>query len=206
MLPAFEVLYAVPMTCQDCVNSISGVLNTIPGIETFKVYPEKKELFVRGNVLPSRIVREMQDIGRDAFVRGSGKSDSSAVCILETVMGRPRGLVRIVATGQNSSLFDVTLSGFRNPVVSVHQYGDISGGAATTGKSLFEVCKSPESFGVCAVPLPSLVGRSIVVDSPDGTLVGVIARSAGLWENDKQVCSCSGQSLWQEREHAPLRL
>ncbi|RJE17087.1 copper chaperone [Aspergillus sclerotialis] len=32
------------------------------------------------------------------------------------------------------------------------------------------------------------------------TLVGVIARSAGVWDNDKTVCSCSGKSVWQERQ------
>ena len=57
-----------------------------------------------------------------------------------------------------------------------------------------------------------LIGRGFVVarqeqdkdnkfDKNDAdTLVGVIARSAGAWENDKAVCSCSGKTVWQERE------
>jgi len=32
------------------------------------------------------------------------------------------------------------------------------------------------------------------------TLVGVIARSAGVWDNDKTVCSCSGKTVWEERQ------
>ncbi|PNS13761.1 hypothetical protein CAC42_3254 [Sphaceloma murrayae] len=53
-----------------------------------------------------------------------------------------------------------------------------------------------------------MIGRSIVVskqqegklsrEDPD-TLVGVIARSAGVWDNDKTVCSCSGKTVWEER-------
>lgn len=60
-----------------------------------------------------------------------------------------------------------------------------------------------------------MIGRSIVVskkkeiddygedvlgsrDDPD-TLVGVVARSAGVWDNDKTVCSCSGKTVWEER-------
>lgn len=31
-------------------------------------------------------------------------------------------------------------------------------------------------------------------------VVGVVARSAGAWENDKVVCACSGKTVWQERE------
>lgn len=57
-----------------------------------------------------------------------------------------------------------------------------------------------------------MIGRSIVLsrrraeqsgqldkDDPD-TLVGVIARSAGVWDNDKTVCSCSGKTVWEERK------
>jgi len=54
-----------------------------------------------------------------------------------------------------------------------------------------------------------MIGRSIVVarnqdggfkkSDPD-TLVGVIARSAGVWDNDKTVCSCSGKTVWEERK------
>ncbi|MCJ1464177.1 copper chaperone [Pseudocyphellaria aurata] len=31
-------------------------------------------------------------------------------------------------------------------------------------------------------------------------VVGVVARSAGAWENSKVVCSCSGKTVWEERE------
>ncbi len=54
-----------------------------------------------------------------------------------------------------------------------------------------------------------MVGRGLVVskqldgrlskDDPD-TLVGVIARSAGAWDNNKTVCSCSGKTVWEERQ------
>jgi copper chaperone for superoxide dismutase len=59
------------------------------------------------------------------------------------------------------------------------------------------------------VQIWEMIGRSIVVarqqegkfDKNDAdTLVGVIARSAGVWDNDKTVCSCSGQTIWQERK------
>jgi copper chaperone for superoxide dismutase len=54
-----------------------------------------------------------------------------------------------------------------------------------------------------------VIGRSIVLSrKEDGpfdkedvdTLVGVVARSAGVWENDKTVCSCSGKTVWEERK------
>lgn len=57
-----------------------------------------------------------------------------------------------------------------------------------------------------------MIGRGMVVSkrvqdgegrfdgNDDDTLVGVIARSAGVWDNDKTVCSCSGKTLWEERK------
>lgn len=43
-------------------------------------------------------------------------------------------------------------------------------------------------------------GKGKFQDNDDNTLVGVIARSAGVWDNTKTVCSCSGKTLWQERK------
>ena len=54
-----------------------------------------------------------------------------------------------------------------------------------------------------------IIGRGMVIsklsednlsqNDPD-TLVGVIARSAGVWDNEKTVCSCSGKTIWEERK------
>ena len=54
-----------------------------------------------------------------------------------------------------------------------------------------------------------MIGRGMVVSKvrseeeeggDEDAIVGVIARSAGLWENEKTVCSCSGKTVWEERE------
>ncbi|KAK2628479.1 hypothetical protein QTJ16_001582 [Diplocarpon rosae] len=61
------------------------------------------------------------------------------------------------------------------------------------------------------VQIWEMIGRGMVVSKQQGgkvkfekndedTLVGVIARSAGVWDNDKTVCSCSGKTLWEERK------
>lgn len=54
-----------------------------------------------------------------------------------------------------------------------------------------------------------MIGRGVVVErmgsdrvevgKSDKVVVGVIARSAGVWENEKVVCSCSGKTVWEER-------
>lgn len=64
-----------------------------------------------------------------------------------------------------------------------------------------------------------VIGRSLVVDSGEDDLgrgshplskvtgnsgerlaCGIIARSAGLFENTKRICACDGVTLWEERD------
>ncbi|KAI9844293.1 MAG: copper chaperone [Sclerophora amabilis] len=113
---------------------------------------------------------------------------------------------------------------------TVRETGDISRGAASTGtiwgalkaqvgaknppKGVFGTVEVSQSgMGSVFLDRPiqiwEMIGRSMVIskqqegkfqkEDPD-TLVGVIARSAGIWENDKMVCSCSGKTLWDERK------
>ncbi|KAL2020369.1 hypothetical protein VTK56DRAFT_8498 [Thermocarpiscus australiensis] len=73
----------------------------------------------------------------------------------------------------------------------------------------------PDGRGSAFLTLPfqvwEVIGHALVVsrqdesdgaplrDDPD-TVAGVIARSAGVWDNDKTVCSCTGKTLWEERK------
>ena len=114
--------------------------------------------------------------------------------------------------------------------VSIRERGDISQGAASTGgiwDSIESKSASPprpvkgvlgtievgqSGLGSVFLDKPiqiwEMIGRSIVVskrqekfDKEDAdTLVGVIARSAGVWDNEKTVCSCSGKTVWEERK------
>ncbi|XP_069578378.1 copper chaperone for superoxide dismutase [Brachyistius frenatus] len=64
-----------------------------------------------------------------------------------------------------------------------------------------------------------VIGRSLVVDAAEDDLgrgghplskqtgnsgerlaCGIIARSAGLFQNDKKICACDGVTLWEERD------
>jgi len=113
---------------------------------------------------------------------------------------------------------------------TVRETGDISKGVASTGgvwdamatkaegklapKGVFGTIEvGRNGIGTVFIDKPiqiwEMIGRSMVVsrqrdgnfekDDPD-TLVGVIARSAGVWDNEKTVCSCSGKTIWEERK------
>lgn len=98
--------------------------------------------------------------------------------------------------------------------------GDISEGAASTGGVLRALGRleigEQDGYGelfteVDRLQLWQIIGRAMVVapvetnDKPGaGLIAGVVARSAGLWNtssaNDKTVCSCSGQTMWEEEK------
>ncbi|SCV03700.1 LAME_0H12530g1_1 [Lachancea meyersii CBS 8951] len=231
----FEATYAVDMHCDSCVKDIESCLSSIPNLKLDFHVPEKL-VAVSGAVAPSVIISRLQECGRDAIIRGTGKADSAAVSILETfgpidANDTPvRGLARIVSIGSTKTWFDITLNGLHQPgnyYASIRKSGDISNGAKSAGASFYEFpvpikCNSKSDLGdnlysgqaFLSTPFQiwELVGRSFMVTTDSnhepGTsteICGVIARSAGVWQNDKQVCACSGKTVWQERQDALKR-
>ncbi|RYP11668.1 hypothetical protein DL765_007658 [Monosporascus sp. GIB2] len=251
----FQTLFAVPMTCDDCVKSVSGSLYSLDGIAKVDVSLKDQLVTVEGTVSPSAIVRAIEATGRDAILRGSGASNSAAVCILETyhhnLQGgdelvpasapeaatadsggkdrRVRGLARMVQVSPESTLVDLTVRGVTPGVYSatIRQYGDLKYGATSTGPVwaggsgatqprgvLGTVEVGKDGRGAVFVDHPfqvwEVIGHAMVVSrqeegsgdlkNDEDTVVGVIARSAGVWDNDKTVCSCTGKTLWEERK------
>jgi len=232
---SFQTLFAVPMTCESCVKDVSGSLYKIDGISKVEANLKEQLVSIEGTAAPSAIVSAIQATGRDAILRGSGSSNSAAVCILEThstaVPDKVRGLARMVQVSPNLTLVDLTIRGLAPGKywATVRETGDIREGAVSTGgiwtdpkegafkpRGIFgTVDVGKNGMGSLFIDKPiqiwEMIGRSMVVSkqhegegrfekNDENTLVGVIARSAGVWDNDKTVCSCSGKTLWEERK------
>jgi copper chaperone for superoxide dismutase len=136
----------------------------------------------------------------------------------------------MVQVAPNITLVDLTIRGLApgNYWATIRQTGDISRGVVSTGGIWTEpqegALKPRGVFGTVQVgkdgigsvfldkPIQiwELIGRAMIVSkqhegegqftNDENTLVGVVARSAGVWDNDKTVCSCSGKTLWEERK------
>ncbi|TVY16063.1 Superoxide dismutase 1 copper chaperone [Lachnellula arida] len=231
----FQTLFAVPMSCESCVKDISGSLHQLSGIQKVEANLKEQLVTIEGTAAPSAIVAAIQSTGRDAILRGSGGSNSAAVCILEThantVSDPVRGLARMVQVSPNLTLIDLTIRGLSPGKywATIRETGDISRGAVST-RGIWtdpkEGALKPRGFfgtvtvgkngmGSVFIDKPieiwEMIGRGLVVSkqhegegkfekNDEDTLVGVIARSAGVWDNDKTVCSCSGKTLWEERK------
>lgn len=202
---SFSIRYAIPMHGPGCARSVTEKLQSL-GIDSVDIDLANQEAVVVSSVPPSQVVDSMQEIGRDAFVRGSGLPESAAVAVLETNRGKVGGLARLIQISKNTTLFDITLDKDYAPgQVSMFSYGDLSDAPRTLGDKLFDVTKVPHATKqsshswatIDGTPLANMIGRSLHTSS---NLSGIIARSAGLWENDKSVCTCSGKTLWEERK------
>ncbi|PQE16732.1 superoxide dismutase 1 copper chaperone protein [Rutstroemia sp. NJR-2017a BBW] len=229
----YHTQFAVPMTCESCIKDIKGSLSQLGGIQKVEASLKDQLVTIEGTTAPSAIVRAIEATGRDAILRGSGSTDSAAVCILEThdqtVSDKVRGLVRMVQVSPSLTLFDLTIRGLQEGKywATIREAGDISNGAISTGGLwkgedadkpkgvLGAVTVGKNGMGSVFLDKPikiwEMIGRGMVVSrqhegdqkfekNDENTLVGVIARSAGVWDNDKTVCSCSGKTLWQERK------
>ncbi|KAI8238547.1 hypothetical protein K4K55_002840 [Colletotrichum sp. SAR 10_96] len=188
----FQTVFAVPMTCDSCVKDVSDSLYKLGGITKVEADLKDQLLSVEGTAAPSAIVDAIQATGRDAILRGSGVSNTP---------GSYRATIREygnLETGASST----------GPVWS----GGSEGAAAKGFLGTFEVGKDGRGSAYLDNPFQiwEIIGHAMVVSRQDesagilkndpDTVVGVIARSAGVWDNDKTVCSCTGKTLWEERK------
>ncbi|KAJ0109164.1 hypothetical protein J7T55_009494 [Diaporthe amygdali] len=246
----YKTLFAVPMTCEGCVKDVSDSLYKVDGISKVEANLKEQMVRVEGTAPPSAIVATIEATGRDAILRGSGTSNSSAVSILETYAQlkeerdqvpdhqknrEVRGLARMVEVSKTVTLVDLTIRGVEPGTyrATIREYGNLAEGASSTGPvwkgdlagqsdqksqvrgELGNVEIGPGGRGSIFLDRPfqvwEVIGHAFVVsrqgetdgkplENDDNTVVGVIARSAGMWDNDKTVCSCTGKTLWEERK------
>lgn len=220
----FTALYAADITCDSCTSSIERSLEPYKqNINNLEFDLTNKLVTVSGSVAPSAIISAIESTGKSAIVRGTGAPNSAAVSILYSGMtSEVRGLARIVSVSDNQALFDITVNGLSKGKYypSVRECGDLSYGAESTGDAMLKLGEldvnkedksglyKGQSFVKRSIKISDMIGHGFVLSRDElkvdknESLVGVIARSAGAWENMKQVCDCSGKTIWEERNDA----
>lgn len=90
--------------------------------------------------------------------------------------------------------------------ISLFEYGDISGDMGGVYKSSSYTSTTNEQGRATIRTLADqlsvfeLIGRGVCVSNGSEKACGVIARSAGIFQNYKRICLCSGKVLWNERD------
>jgi copper chaperone for superoxide dismutase len=88
--------------------------------------------------------------------------------------------------------------------ISIRESGNLSNGLKSAGKvqrvlGTMEVDErgwGEWSGEVEDMQVWQVIGHALSVDR----VAGVVARSAGIWENVKKVCACSGRTIWEEHQ------
>ncbi|XP_076441554.1 copper chaperone for superoxide dismutase-like [Babylonia areolata] len=220
--------FAVQMTCQACVDAVSKVIKEKPGIELKDVQLDTGQVVVE-STLPSEEVKSViESTGRLAVLLGMGGSEESqwgaAVAAMSIGSQAVKGVVRMAQVSKDKCIFEGTVDGLPpgRHALCVHEKGDVSEGCASCGEVLgagltdkaqgllseLDVGSDGRAmfrFDNDKLKVWDLIGRSVIIHqgsqpSTDTRLVcGIIARSSGLFQNSKRLCTCDGVSIWEER-------
>lgn len=219
-----KVLKPVKQISSFDINLESKIVTTkgsLPPSEIVKIIQATgKDAIIRGTGEPNSagvcILESYDDKDFESPVKGLARLvnvNSTEMFIDLTVNGLPKGtyypLIRRSGNLSNGALstgasfYELDPLDVNSPASSSTTIKSI--GAATVDES--DNLYSGQAFLYAKLNVKDLIGRSIILSklkdqiSPD-SVCGVIARSAGAWENDKKICSCSGKTVWEERKDA----
>ncbi|KAG5878999.1 hypothetical protein JTB14_017409 [Gonioctena quinquepunctata] len=225
--------FAVHMTCDSCVKSVENSLSNVAGIEDVQINLEKQQVVVQSKLSTIQLLKILESTGKKVAVKGYAGSQA-AVSILEACNGNIQGVIRFIQATPKTCIIDGTIDGL-NPGprhIFIHECGDISAGCDNVGDVFNpEGTAKGQVYGDLGtvnadyakravfhlentlVKVSDIIGRSFVVTDESGDRqnwkklgCGIIARSAGLFENPKSICACDGTTIWDEvsKARSPL--
>lgn len=225
VLPELLTEFMVEMSCEGCVKAVRNKLETIDGIKNVDVDLSNQVVRVLGIAPVKSMTEALEQTGRKARLIGQGTPDDFLVSAAVAEFKGPEifGVVRFAQVSMELARIEANFSGLSpgKHAWSVNEFGDLTRGAASTGKvfnptnqtekeplgdlGTLQVDEKGEAFFTGAkerLRVVDLIGRSVVVygtedKSDSGLTAAVVARSAGVGENYKKLCTCDGTTIWE---------
>lgn len=212
------------MKCENCVNAVKNKLQSVDGIKNVDVDLGNQVVRILGSSAVKTMTEALEQTGRKARLIGQGVPEDFLISAAVAEFKGPDifGVVRFAQVSMELAKIEAIFSGLSpgKHGWSINEFGDLTRGAASTGKIFnpndqekeplgdlrtLDVDKNGEAFFSGAkeyMRVADLIGRSVVVyetkDKSDvGLTAAVIARSAGVGENHKKVCLCDGTTIWE---------
>ncbi|ONI06847.1 hypothetical protein PRUPE_5G084900 [Prunus persica] len=224
-LPELLTEYMVDMKCEGCVNSVKNKLQTVDGVKSVEVDLNSQVVRILGSTPVKTMTEVLEQTGRKARLIGQGIPEDFLVSAAVAEFKGPDifGVVRLAQVNMELARIEANFSGLPpgKHGWSINEFGDVTEGAASTGK-VFNPSKEEanEPLGDLGtldtdengnaffsgikekLRVADLIGRSLVVygtadKSDSGIKAAVIARSAGVGENYKKLCTCDGTTIWE---------
>ncbi|CAH1792604.1 unnamed protein product, partial [Owenia fusiformis] len=225
-----KVEFAVQMTCQSCVDTIQNALETQEGIKSVQINLAQEQVIVESTLTTTDVQRLIEATGRTAVVTGLGSaSEKKHLGAAVSMIGGSsiQGVVRMVQSDADLCIIEGTVDGLQpgGHSIAIHELGDLSKGCESCGDIFNPDNRNKKIYGSLGnitanergratfrfenptVKVWDIIGRSMMVKDDAETTkrlaCGIIARSAGLFQNSKKICACDGVTLWDER-NVPL--
>ncbi|CAL5359956.1 hypothetical protein CsSME_00050303 [Camellia sinensis var. sinensis] len=225
-LPELLTEYMVDMKCDGCVNAVKNKLQTVDGVKNVEVDLSNQVVRILG-FSPVKVMTEaLEQTGRKARLIGQGVPEDFLVSAAVAEFKGPNifGVVRLAQVNMELVRIEASFSGLspEKHCWSINEFGDLTKGPSSTGKvfnptnhvtekeplgdlGTLDVDEKGEAFYSDIkekLRVADLIGRSIVVygtedKSDPGLTAAVIARSAGVGENYKKLCTCDGTTIWE---------
>ncbi|KAG8083018.1 hypothetical protein GUJ93_ZPchr0014g47441 [Zizania palustris] len=217
--------FMVDMKCEGCVTAVKNKLKTLEGIKNIEVDLKNQVVRVLGSLPVRTMLDTLHQTGRDARLIGQGNPNDFLVSAAVAEFKGPAifGVVRLAQVNMELARVEAIFSGLSpgKHGWSINEFGDLTRGAESTGKvynPLDYLSKKPLgdlgtleagengeiqfSASKEKLKIVDLIGRSIALyatedRSDSGIAAAVIARSAGVGENYKKLCTCDGVTIWE---------
>nr|XP_043613569.1 copper chaperone for superoxide dismutase, chloroplastic/cytosolic [Erigeron canadensis] len=225
-LPEVMTEFMVDMSCEGCVKAVKNKLQTVDGIKSIDVDLSNQLVRIFGSSPVKTMAEALEQTGRKARLIGQGSPGDVLISAAVAEFKGPQifGVVRLAQVSMELARIEANFSGLSpgKHGWSINEFGDLTRGAASTGKlfnptkplageevlgdlGTLDVDEKGEAFfsGVKKnLKIADLIGRAIAVydredRSDSGLAAAVIARSAGVGENYKKLCTCDGTTIWE---------
>ncbi|KAB5564428.1 hypothetical protein DKX38_004482 [Salix brachista] len=224
--PELLTEFMVDMKCEGCVNSVRNKLQTVNGVKNVEVDLANQVVRILGSSPVKTMTEALEQTGRNARLIGQGIPEDFLVSAAVAEFKGPYifGVVRFAQVNMELARIEAGFSGVPpgKHGWSINEFGDLTKGAASTGKlfnpsnqgteqeplgdlGTLDVDEKGDAFfsgGKHKLRVADLIGRSVVLfgtedKSDKGLAAAVIARSAGVGENYKKICTCDGTTIWE---------
>ncbi|TVU16081.1 hypothetical protein EJB05_39629 [Eragrostis curvula] len=224
-LPELTTEFMVDMKCEGCVKAVKGKLETLEGIKNIEVDLNNQVVRVLGSLPVKTMLDALHQTGRNARLIGQGNPNDFLVSAAVAEFKGPVifGVVRLAQVNMELARVEANFSGLSpgKHGWSINEFGNLTRGAESTGKVYNPPgCPSDKPLGDLGtlevgengeaqfsgskekLRVVDLIGRSIALyatedRSDPGIAAAVIARSAGVGENYKKLCTCDGVTIWE---------
>ncbi|XP_053684764.1 copper chaperone for superoxide dismutase [Sabethes cyaneus] len=205
-----KIEFAVQIVDHRCVEKVREALADVGQVHI----DQKKGSVLVETVLPwIDIQRRIEATGRRAVLSGFGGQSAVSIVNYGNENSKIRGVVRFCTAANTGTIVDGIVDGLEENKpykLNVHECGDLSKGCASVGEIYNSSDIRSDENGRATIRLYNekiavgdLIGRSVVIAKTHNDVrlaCGIIARSAGIFENYKKICACDGVTIWDERD------